>query len=125
MGADFELNVFIHSFIHKRIHFSILESLDVKGILKAKWNAIENLNETLHLHLWKLIVMTVPHLVPGSDQNPALPPSSPGFLQWFLQCINLAFFIPYHSPDIVFIILSEKPDGHKLIKCFQNAQCLL
>ena len=91
-----------------------MESLDVKGILKAKWNAIENLNETLHLHLWKLIVMTVPHLVPGSDQNPALPWSSPGFL----QCITLAFFIRYHGPDIVFII---EPDGHKLIKCVQNA----
>ena len=54
----------------------------------------------------------------GSDQNPALPRSSPGFL----QCISLAFLICHHGPDIVFII---EPDGHKLIKCFQNAQCLL
>lgn len=61
--------------------------------------------------------MPVPPVVPGSAQNPALPPSSPGFL----QCISLAFFICYHGPDIVFIILSKKPSGHRLIKCFQNA----
>lgn len=102
MGADFELNVgFILPYWN---HW----------MLKAKWDATENLSETLHLHLRKLIVMSLPQLVPGSDQNPALPPSSPGFL----QCISLAFLICYHGPDIV---LSKKPNGHELIKCFQNA----
>lgn len=94
------------------IHFSILEPLNVK----AKRNFKENLNETPHLKLQKLIAEAVIHSSCVAGMGAWLfPPPNPGLLQPpFLVLVS-----PYRL-DTVVTILSRMPVETDLLNVFRT-----